>query len=90
MSPFALLLLAGEASFHPTAQVAQIDGARLRFALADRGWKAFVALKFLRRRLEEILERRWRRPEAELPKRLARWMALWNELVVEWWRRGEA
>jgi len=89
VSPLLLLILAGDAVFHPIAQVVQIDGARLRFALADGGWKTFVALKFLRNRLEEILERRWKKPEAELPRKLARWMTLWSDIVAEWGKRGE-
>jgi len=74
--------------FHPTAHIVAIDGARLRFAV--EGWKTFTALKFLRRRLEEIAERRWKKPDAELPKRLARWMALFiGGVVGEWEKRKE-
>lgn len=87
VSPFPLILLAGDAAFHPTAHVVQIDGARLRFAIADSGWKTFVALKFLRKRLEEIVERRWRKPDAELPRRLARWMALFGDIAADWGRK---
>ena len=58
VSTLPLLLLAGEAVFHPAAHVVSIDGARLRFALD--GWRQAVALKYLRRRLEEIMNKTWK------------------------------
>lgn len=108
VNPLLLLLLAGEANFHPTAHVVSLDGARMRFCVADvnvgpsvkvvqsregdrtriGSWKTFVALKMLRRRLEEIMARRWRSPGAALPRRLERWWAIWEASVSGWDRSG--
>jgi len=85
--PLPLLLLAGATiSFHPTAGVASIDGARLRFQLDSR--RTAVAIKCLRRALEEVVERKWKKPDAVLPKRLARWWEVWEEIVKGWEKGG--
>lgn len=47
-------------------------------------WKTWVAIKFLRRRLEEVVSKRWKWPGQRLPARLESWMSVWEEIVVGW------
>ena len=47
-------------------------------------WKTYVALKFLRRRLEEIVQRRWKKPADRLPFMLQRWADAWDGIVEGW------
>lgn len=51
-------------------------------------WKTYIALKMLRRRLEEITKRKWRQPGAELPSWLERWWAAWEGIVARWEKEG--
>lgn len=101
VQPFPLLLLVGQqVQFHPVAHVVTIDGARLRFSFVDYGaagqndktvqsaWKTYLAVKFLRKRLEEIVQRWWKSPGSKLPKRLDAWLEIWNK-IVESWPKGE-
>jgi len=83
--PLALLLLVGEASFHPIANVVSVDGARLRFVV--EGWKTAVALKYLRLRLREVVEKRWKKADWVMTKGLRRWWDIWEGIVNEWEKR---
>lgn len=100
VAPLPLLLLAGEATFQTYVGVVSVDGARLRFLIESRDgrvaangrappgvWKTVTALKVFRRRLEEIVELKWKRPGKELPMRLRRWWDLWEKLVDEVWAK---
>jgi ATP-dependent RNA helicase DHX29 len=80
--PLALVLMAGEANWHQTSGVVSVDGSRMRFWI--EGWKLATAVKYLRERLQECVERKWRRPELPLPRRLARWWEIWEEVVGRW------
>lgn len=51
-------------------------------------WKTYIALKFLRRRLEETVKRRWKRPKVPLPGVLEGWMGVWGG-VVEVWKKAD-
>lgn len=87
--------------FHPVAHVMTIDGARLRFSFVDYGttgandkavqsaWKMFLAVKYLRRRLQEIVTRCWKNHGSKLPKRLEVWLDLWNKVVDGWLKRED-
>ena len=46
-------------------------------------WKTFVALKFLRRRLEEAVQRKWKKPAEPLPRFLERWSNAFMEMMEE-------
>lgn len=92
VAPLALVMMAGEAGFVSYSGVLGIDGARLRFLVEGSGrigmWKTVTALKFLRRRMEEIVQCRVLNPGKDLPARLRKWWALW-ERVVEGWAERE-
>ena len=78
---FALLVgVAGDADWRLHAGVCVIDGNRLRFKVG--GWKAAVALKVLRRRLEQVVEARLREPGRPLEPRLVSWVALWERICA--------
>jgi len=83
--PLALLLLVGEASFHPIANVVSVDGARLRFVI--EGWKTAVVLKYLRLRLRAVVEKKWKKADWVLSKSLRRWWDAWELIVKEWEKR---
>ncbi|KAL9086441.1 MAG: hypothetical protein Q9159_004153 [Coniocarpon cinnabarinum] len=46
-------------------------------------WKTFTVLKLLRRRLDEIQARKWKRPGEALPLFLQRWMDCFLEMTEE-------
>ena len=100
VAPLGLALLSGTATFHFVGHVVSLDGARLRFVVdvpalkrkSGEGdaeavvgpWKTFIALKFLRRRLEEIVRCKSKSPGKGVGDCLERWEAAWVELVREW------
>lgn len=101
VAPLALVLLAGEATFLTYAGVIIVDN-RIRFCIESGTgrtgkdgrpgpgvWKTILAIKALRRRLEEVVEFRWRKPGRELPGRLRRWWEIWERLVGEVWAKND-
>lgn len=86
--PLALLLLVGEANFHPIANVVSVDGARMKFVI--EGWKTTAALKYLRLRLREVVEKRWKKADWIMPKTLKRWWDVWEEIVRSWEKKEAA
>ncbi|KAK4990405.1 hypothetical protein LTR50_002580 [Elasticomyces elasticus] len=78
VSDFALVLLAGDAVFHMYAGVIVVDGNRLRFKVAD--WRTMIALKILRTRLKDILEKKYKSPGRELSARDADWMEVFGKI----------
>ncbi|KAK3706195.1 hypothetical protein LTR37_012896 [Vermiconidia calcicola] len=81
VSDFALVLLAGEATFHMYAGVIVIDGNRLKFKVRD--WKTMFALKMLRTKLREALARVFKHPGRELGDRYRRWMELLERIFEQ-------
>ncbi|KAB8345982.1 hypothetical protein FH972_023034 [Carpinus fangiana] len=90
----ALVLLlgpAGEARFDGVAGAVILDGARLRLLLGEgtpAGWRVLTAIKFLRRRIEECLRKKWsgagRGRDAGWGTKLGRWWAMWEKVVEAW------
>ncbi|KAF2839488.1 ATP-dependent RNA helicase A [Patellaria atrata CBS 101060] len=83
---FALLLGAGEVEFKMHAGVVVLDGNRVRFALPDL--RVMVAVKMLRGRVREVVERVLRKPEVGVGERLGRWMEVFLEVFERVDRKG--
>jgi ATP-dependent RNA helicase DHX29 len=75
-----LMLLVGDSDFKLHAGVITIDGNRLRFRVDE--WKNALALKGLRRAMEEIVEGRLRDPRKELSPRLRKWMEVFVKMCT--------
>lgn len=81
-----LLLLgpAGEAKFDGVSGAVILDGARLRTLVGDgsgMGWRTHTAVKYLRWRISECVERRWRNKGLGKGEK---WWALWESVVASW------
>lgn len=80
-------MLAGEVSWNPVALVVALDvggGGRVRFGV--EGWRALVALRWLRRAVEGMGERAWRGRASEEAGRArgAEWVDVWEGVVRSW------
>lgn len=82
-SALPLLLLVGDATFHPTAQIIALD-SRLRFVVEQKS-KAFIAIKIFRLRIAEIIARYWKSSKTvEMPRRLQKWVKILMSLIASW------
>jgi ATP-dependent RNA helicase DHX29 len=75
-----LMLLVGDADFKLHAGVITIDGNRLRFRVDE--WKNALALKGLRKGMEEIVEGSLRDPRKEISPRLRKWMEIFVKMCT--------
>ncbi|GAB7360486.1 hypothetical protein MBLNU230_g8437t1 [Neophaeotheca triangularis] len=81
VADFAMVLLAGEASFNLYAGVVVIDGNRLRFKVGE--WRTLIVLKILRAKVREVVARLFKSPGRELGAKLERWMEVFEKLFTE-------
>jgi ATP-dependent RNA helicase DHX29 len=75
----ALLLLAGDAEWRIHAGVVVLDGNRLRFKVGD--YRTAMALKTIRKRLEEYVEGKLEEPGRPVRAGLERWLGIWDKIV---------
>lgn len=75
-----LMLLVGDADFKLHAGVITIDGNRLRFRVDE--WKNALALKGMRKAMEEIVENKLRESRKELSPRLRKWMEIFVKMCT--------
>lgn len=58
------------------AGVITLDGNRARFAIPD--WKTMLAIKVLRSKLREMLNKSFRQPGKMLTSQLEKWLEAWQ------------
>lgn len=76
---FVVALLCGDAEWRLWSGVMSVDGNRIRFALPD--WRYLVAVKALRRRVRDIVNRAWKTPDRQLSEGQEKWLkAFWDAL----------
>ncbi|KAI5776100.1 P-loop containing nucleoside triphosphate hydrolase protein [Geopyxis carbonaria] len=71
-------LVCGEVEWRLWPGVQNIDGNRVRFSMAD--WRALMAVKMLRSRVRDIINRTWKTPEKELTPTQTAWMECFWEV----------
>jgi ATP-dependent RNA helicase DHX29 len=73
--PLPMILTVGaDINFQLHSGVISLPGNVLRFAVKD--WRAAVAMKYLRRRIKEILAASWKNPGRQLSGREKEWLGL--------------
>lgn len=75
---FAIALLCGDADFKMYSGVIVIDGNRVRFSA--NGWKVLLALRTLRRQLQQIVLQSFKKPGLPLSAKQREWMDIWQEI----------
>lgn len=59
--------------------ISAIDGNRIRFSFSD--WKSMVAIKVLRHRIREVMQRAWKSPDKELTESQKGWVGIFWEVM---------
>jgi ATP-dependent RNA helicase DHX29 len=59
--------------------ITAIDGNRIRFSFSD--WRGMVAIKALRSRIRELVNRSYRNPEKGLTEGHKMWLGIWEEVM---------
>ncbi|KAI6248545.1 ATP-dependent RNA helicase DHX29 [Erysiphe necator] len=78
---FSIALLCGDARCDMYAGVISLDGNRARFAVSD--WKTLLAIKTLRYRLREILNKSFKNPGKPLSAQQQKWMEIWQKIFTQ-------
>ncbi|KIW05749.1 uncharacterized protein PV09_03605 [Verruconis gallopava] len=73
-----VMLLAGDAEWRLHAGFVVIDGNRLRFKVDQ--WKEAITMKYLRIKIEELVESRLKEPLKEISGRAKKWFELWDAM----------
>jgi len=81
VSDFALVLMAGEATFQMYAGTITVDGNRLRLKVHD--WRTLLVVKILRARMKDVLAKLFKSPGRDLGDRPRRWMDIFEAVFSE-------